>query len=104
MTFFADVTGDGKADAIAVGYDLIRVRESCCLGTGYMFDDTRAMTESGGWTNEPYYGPFRRPPYWGVGTFFADVTGDGTADAIVVDYNTVTVRRSCIAEGLDCRY
>jgi hypothetical protein len=34
------------------------------------------------WTEGPYYGT--------RGTFFADVTGDGAADAIVVDYNTVT--------------
>ena len=33
--------------------------------------------------------------YYGTrGTFFADVTGDGRADAIVVNDDTVTVRRS----------
>ena len=35
-----------------------------------------------------------RGPYFGTrGTFFADVSGDGRADAIVVNDDTVTVRR-----------
>ena len=38
------------------------------------------------WTNGPYYGT--------RGTFFADVTGDGKADAIVVNDDTTTVRPS----------
>jgi hypothetical protein len=38
------------------------------------------------WTHGPYYGS--------RGTYFADVSGDGRADAIVVNDNTVTVRRS----------
>ena len=38
------------------------------------------------WTLNPYYGT--------RGTFFADVTGDGRADAIVVNDDRVTVRRS----------
>jgi hypothetical protein len=38
------------------------------------------------WTHGAYYGS--------RGTFFADVTGDGRADAIVVNDNTVTVRRA----------
>ncbi len=39
------------------------------------------------WTHGPYYGS--------RGTFFADVTGDHAADAIVVNQDTVTVRRAC---------
>jgi hypothetical protein len=38
------------------------------------------------WTHGAYYGT--------RGTYFADVTGDGKADAIVVNDNTVVVRRS----------
>ncbi|MEH1945749.1 MAG: hypothetical protein V7K77_01975, partial [Nostoc sp.] len=38
------------------------------------------------WTQNPYYGS--------RGTFFADVTGDGRADAIVVNDDKITVRRS----------
>ncbi|MHC5732323.1 MAG: hypothetical protein ACYTXY_51355, partial [Nostoc sp.] len=38
------------------------------------------------WTQNPYYGS--------RGTFFTDVTGDGRADAIVVNDDKVTVRRS----------
>lgn len=40
------------------------------------------------WTSNPYYG--NQAPH---GTF-ADVTGDGRADAIVVNDSGVTVRRS----------
>ena len=40
------------------------------------------------WTSNPYYGT--------RGTFFADVTGDGKADAIVVNNDKVTVRRATI--------
>jgi hypothetical protein len=57
-------------------------------------DDTVTVRRSDGsgfkpnenWTQGPYYG--------GKGTYFADVTGDGKADAIVVNGDTVTVRRS----------
>jgi hypothetical protein len=38
------------------------------------------------WTNGPYTGS--------RGNYFADVTGGGRADAIVVNNDTVTVRRS----------
>lgn len=75
-TFFADVTGDGKADAIVVNNDFVWVRRS--TGSGF------APNEK--WTDVPYYGS--------RGTFFADVTGDGKADAIVVNDNFITVRRS----------
>jgi hypothetical protein len=66
-TFFADVTGDGKADAIVVNDDKVTVRRS----TGGAFNPNED------WTSGPYYGS--------RGTFFTDVTGDGKADAIVVN-------------------
>jgi len=75
-TFFADVTGEGRADAIVVNDGGITVRPS----TGGGFAPNEA------WTGGPYYGT--------RGTYFADVTGDGRADAIVVNDGRVTVRRS----------
>jgi VCBS repeat protein len=75
-TYFADVTGDGKADAIVVNEDGITVRRSD--GSRFLPNET--------WTNNPYYG--------NRGTFFADVTGDRRADAIVVNEDGITVRRS----------
>jgi hypothetical protein len=75
-SFFADVTGDGKADAIVVNDDTVTVRPS----TGKDFGPNED------WTHGPYFGS--------RGTFFADVNGDGTADAIVVNDDTVTVRPS----------
>jgi hypothetical protein len=75
-TFFADVTGDGYADAIVVNDDTVTVRRS----TG------SAFTSNEDWTRGPFYGS--------RGSFFADVTGDGRADAIVVNDDTVTVRPS----------
>ncbi|GAA2096725.1 hypothetical protein GCM10009841_08560 [Microlunatus panaciterrae] len=74
-TFFADVTGDGRADAIAVG-NRVTVRRS----TGRSFSANEA------WTTGPFYGR--------LGTCFADVTGDGKADAIAVNRGRITVRRS----------
>ncbi|MCI1267170.1 MAG: VCBS repeat domain-containing M23 family metallopeptidase, partial [Saprospiraceae bacterium] len=77
-SFFADVTGDGKADAIAVNQtSKVYVRRS----NGSTFQGIEE------WTDIPYFGD--------KGTFFADVTGDGKADAIVVNQNLrVVVRRS----------
>ncbi|MFE7632023.1 FG-GAP repeat domain-containing protein, partial [Kocuria sp. NPDC057446] len=74
--YFADVTGDGRADAIVVNDDKVTVRRS----NGQRF----LPNES--WTTNPYYG--------NKSTAFADVTGDGRADAIVVNDDKVTVRRS----------
>jgi hypothetical protein len=45
-------------------------------------------------TGETFYGT--------RGTFFADVTGDGTADAIAVNDDGVLVRRSCVSDGFSC--
>lgn len=75
-TFFADVDGDGKADAIVVNSNTVTVRRSTGTSFGNYED----------WTHGAYFGT--------RGTFFADVTGDGWADAIVVNDNTVTVRRA----------
>jgi hypothetical protein len=75
-TFFADVTGDGKADAIVVNKTAIVVRPS----TGSSFGPNEV------WSAVPYYGQ--------RGTFFDDVTGDAKADAIVVNNDGTVVRRS----------
>jgi hypothetical protein len=80
--YFADVTGDGKADAI-------RVRDEATKGvfvrrsTGSGFSTTEET-----WTSGVYLGD--------RGNYFADVTGDGKADAIVVNSNQnyVVIRRS----------
>jgi FG-GAP-like repeat/Astacin (Peptidase family M12A) len=78
-TYFADVTGDGQADAIAVNDYGVTVRRS----TGSSVSGFSANED---WTGGPYYGEW--------GTFFADVTGDGRADAIVVNSTGITVRVS----------
>ena len=75
-TYFADVTGDGKADAIAVKNGGITVRRAA--------DDTFYPNEI--WTSDPFSGD--------IGTYFADVTGDGKADAIAINTGGITVRRS----------
>lgn len=67
------------ADAIVVNDDRITVRRS--TGSSFLGNES--------WTNEPYYSTMSDDL-----TFFADVTGDGRAHAIVVDDNRVTVRRS----------
>ena len=61
---FADVDGDGKADAIVVNEDRITVRRS----TGSAFRPNEVGTTDS---------------HWGVRNFFADITGDRKADAIV---------------------
>lgn len=75
-TFFADVTGDGKADAIAINNSNVFVRRS----------DGNDFQPNESWTTNPYYGE--------RGTFFKDVTGDGKADAVVVNNSNIVVRRS----------
>ncbi len=75
-TFFADVTGDGKADAVAINNSNVFVRRS----NGNDFQPNES------WTTNPYYGE--------RGTYFKDVTGDGKADAIVVNNAGIVVRRS----------
>jgi hypothetical protein len=70
------VTGDGKADAIFVNNDGIRVRPS----------NGSTFTGNAFWTNQPSFGS--------EGTFFADTTGDRKADVIFANTNWVTVRPS----------
>jgi hypothetical protein len=77
--FFADVTGDGRADAIVVDPDGVYVRITD--STGHMPESTERN-----WTG---------PGFWGwKGTHFADVTGDGKADFIAVDDAGIAVRVS----------
>ena len=75
-TYFADVDGDNRADAIVVNRDLITVRRS----NGFGFNGNES------WTTEPFYGELE--------IYFADVDGDHRADAIVVNRDLITVRRS----------
>jgi hypothetical protein len=78
-TFVADVNGDRKADLIAVynnGPILVRLANS----------GIREFEGAKLWTSNPFYGD--------RATAFADVTGDGWADAIAVNYWGITVRRS----------
>jgi hypothetical protein len=80
-TAFADVTGDGWADAIVsndetIPYGRIVVRRS--MGGVFGINEE--------WTSAPFYGD--------RGTFFADVTGDGKADAIKVASAGIWVRPS----------
>ena len=89
-TFFADVDRDGAADAIVVNDDtviVLRAIVSQCFTASAKTDcPLIGYGANENWTNGPYYGS--------RGTFFADVDGDRRADAIVVNKNTVTVRRS----------
>jgi hypothetical protein len=74
---FADVTGDGRADAIVVNPTGVFVAVS---------NNSNAFAAAQNWTGIGYFGSH--------GTYFADVTGDGRADAIVVNSTSTTVRRS----------
>jgi hypothetical protein len=79
-TFFADVDGDGAADAISVRNSTVIVaRSRARLGDNEFGPDED-------WTMGPYFGSRT--------TAFVDVTNDGWADAIVVNNDRVTVRRS----------
>ena len=76
QTLFADVSGGGKADAIAIKEDGVWVRYS----DGCRFGPEQKLTST------PFAGT--------VQTLFADVTGDKKADGVAIDTNSVTVRRS----------
>jgi hypothetical protein len=79
--YFADVDGDGRADAIAVTKAGIWVKRS----TGSAFSNSEDWT--GG---QPFFGE--------LATFFADVNGDSAADAIPVNSTEVLVRLSNAGE------
>jgi hypothetical protein len=74
--YFADVDGDGRADAIAVTDIGITVRRS----------DGAQFLAPQVWTSGPDSGT--------RGMYFADVDGDGRADAIAVHADQITVQRS----------
>jgi hypothetical protein len=87
VTAFADVTGDGWADGIAVNRDGVWIKRG--LGTCLpSCTDYRLKAEPEQWINGAYNGE--------KGTYFADVTGDGRADAIMVHENRVEVRRALV--------
>jgi hypothetical protein len=75
-TQLADVTGDGRADAIVAGEAGVLVRRS----TGDSFGEPEL------WSAAAATGS--------LAATFADVTGDGRADAIAVDPAGIEVRRS----------
>jgi hypothetical protein len=80
---FADVTGDGRGDAIVVNNSGIIVRPADSTGTSFLPNQI--------WSSSAYYGAYE--------TFFADVTGpdaDGKrrADVIVINEWGVSVRKS----------
>jgi hypothetical protein len=76
-TFFADVTGDRAADAIAVNDYGVVVRPS----TGGLYFDTNQP-----WTKDPFFGRLK--------TLVGDVNGDSIADIVAVNYDSIGVRRS----------
>jgi hypothetical protein len=83
-TYYADVTGDGLADAIGVNKDQVLVRPS----NGSVF-----LPSSNYWLASP------RPANALLGTglwtaHFADVTGDGLADMILYSDKSSTVQVS----------
>ena len=83
-TYVADVTGDGRADAIAVSRDGIVVQTSngTTLANGRSIPGTGFIGAAGS-------------------TTFADVNGDGKADAIAVHEDGVWVRLENRSGGFD---
>jgi hypothetical protein len=77
--FFADVTGDGKADAITVGLSSVTVRRANSGGTAFQSAEIWASSGS---------------IHGSRGTYVADVTSEGRADLIIVNDSGITVRRS----------
>lgn len=75
-TYLADVTGDGRADGVAVNEGDIWVAPS----NGATLDAPQR------WMAGAFYG--------GRGTFFADVNGDGRADGVAVNGDSVWVALS----------
>lgn len=103
-TYFADVTGDGRADAIVVNQTGITVRRSFSglhfYNEAFSGDIDAQSRET--WTSNPYFGSI------GIGTFitpiyFADVTGDRIAEAIVINPDGIVMRRHIRAVGDLCQ-
>jgi hypothetical protein len=76
---FADVSGDGKADALVVRADGVYVRTANTANTGF-------NTEANWAPNGPRYGD--------KGTFLADVSGDAKADLVLINDTGIIVRRA----------
>src|SRR5437899_4306186 len=79
---FADVAGEGKVAAIAINQNGVVVRRSGGRG-GFRRDET--------WVQQPYFGTDTSGHQ---NIYFADVDGDGKADAIVSNTTEVAVRLS----------
>jgi hypothetical protein len=102
-TYFADVTGDGRADAIAVTTGGVLVRPAVTqTDTIIVYVPPKNLPQkvavtrkqfgsASNWTGMAYHGD---PSVSTHAVYFADVTGDRRADAIVVNPSGVTVRRS----------
>src|SRR4029077_17804560 len=96
-TYLADANGDGCAALIDVeqGQTIVRVAQPCpaAPGTPAQFNPTFEA-----WTTNGFYGD-------AAGPYFADVTGDGKADAIVLNRGNfgwgLAVRRSDGTRFLD---
>ena len=71
-TQLADVTGDGKADAVAFDGSSVWVMASNGAGTGFL--------PPAAWSNSLFYGEHDT-----FSTMLGDVTGDGKADAVAFD-------------------
>jgi hypothetical protein len=76
---FADVNGDGKADAIAVNNNGVHI----ALSTGAAFDVAGRKNWTGGFVLDGEYG-----------VYFADMTGDGKADAIHIRKDFIAVAKN----------
>jgi hypothetical protein len=71
----ADLTGDGKADAIVVNDNTVTVRLSA--GSSFMANED--------WTQGRFFGT--------RGTYFAHLTGNGKADKIAINDNAAVIAR-----------
>ena len=74
---FADVDGDGAADAIHLDREQLRV---------FVSDHARFAPATRGWLT--------KPPVGARANYFADVTGDGRADAVTLENLRILVSPS----------
>lgn len=86
-TVFADVTGDGHADAVAFNAGNITVQE-------YLGGFPPSFSPPVPFTNEPFRGD--------LGTHVADVDGNGMADLVALNAGNILVRISSGSEFLPC--